>query len=199
MVRQALWRLGIVRSAEKKKKIHKGPVVRYGPSRVSINTTTALHTIYDRKANVQKSSHYDIFSHYFEVPSLMTTITAKKHGRKRRIIAQGLSDGAITAMEDHVLKHVRKFCDKLVQSESGGKSTSLVSEDSKGRWSSAKDLSRWASYLTFDIMGDVCFSNTFNMLDSSANHYILDVISTGVGGLNMVRGLKEALGAGPRH
>jgi hypothetical protein len=155
---------------------------------VSINTNTALRAIYNRKANVQKSRYYSIFSHYFRAPSVLTTITAKGHGRKRRIISQGLSDEAIAAMEDHVLKHVRKFCDKLLRPVifESGISVNHVSEDLKGPWSQAKDMSRWASYLTFDIMGDLCFSNTFNMLDSSENHYMLDVLPAGVQGLNIV-------------
>lgn len=91
-------------------------------------------------------------------------------------------------MEGHILKHVRNFCDKLLQPEmfEGGISIQHASKKSKGPWSQAKDMSRWASYLTFDIMGDVCFSNTFNMLDSSENHYMLDVLPAGVRGLNIV-------------
>lgn len=168
-------------------------MVRYGPSRVSINTNTALHTIYNRSANVQKSSYYNIFSHYFKAPSVLTTITAKEHGRKRRIVGQGLSDSAIAAMEGHVLKHVRKFCNKLLQPEifDGGIAVNYASKDFKGVWSPPKDMSRWASYLTFDIMGDICFSNTFNMLDSSENHYMLDVLPAGVQGLNIVSELDE--------
>ena len=147
-----------------------------------------MHAIYNRKANVQKSSYYSIFSHYFKAPSVLTTITAKEHGRKRRIIGQGLSDSAIAAMEEHVLKHVRKFCNKLPRPEmfESGISVPRTSEDSKGLWSQAKNMSRWASYLTFDIMGDLCFSNTFNMLDSCENHYMLDVLPAGVQGLNIV-------------
>ena len=35
-------------------------------------------------------------------------------------------------------------------------------------------------------MGDLCFSNTFNMLESPENHYMLDVLPAGVQGLNIV-------------
>ena len=156
---------------------------------MSINTNTALHAIYNRKANVQKSSYYNIFSHYFKAPSVLTTITAKEHGRKRRIVGQGFSDSAIAAMEDHILKHVRYFCDKLTQPDLFENTTSTDAsggEDSKGTWYPAKNISRWASYLTFDIMGDLCFSNTFNMLESPENHYMLDVLPAGVQGLNIV-------------
>lgn len=156
---------------------------------MSINTNTALQAIHDRKSNVQKFSYYNIFSHYFKAPSVLTTIAAKEHGRKRRIIGQGFSDSAIAAMEDHILKYVRCFCDKLMQPdlfENAIPTHAHSGDDLKEIWSPAKNVSRWASYLTFDIMDDLCFSNTFNMLESPENHYILDVLPAGVQGLNIV-------------
>lgn len=161
--------------------------MRYGPSRVSINTNTALRDIYNHKANVQKSSYYSIFSHYFKAPSVLTAISAKDHGRKRRIVAQGLSDSAIQAMEDHVLENVRNFCSKLISNDCQGfRQPSGMDKKSNG-WSSGKDISQWTAYLTFDIMGDLCFSQSFNMLDSPGNHYMLKVLPAGVQGLNIVR------------
>ena len=163
--------------------------MRYGPSRISINTNTALHDIHNHKANVQKSSYYSIFSHYFKAPSVLTAITAKEHGRKRRIVSQGLSDSAIQAMEDHVLKNVRIFCDKMIRPDTfGTKDLNRSSKEracSKGR-GPAKNMTLWTAYLTFDIMGDLCFSHTFNMLESQNNHYMLRVLPAGVQGLNIV-------------
>lgn len=160
-----------------------GSIVRYGPNRVSINTSSALHTIYNHKANVQKSSYYSIFSHYFKAPSVLTALTAREHGRKRRIVSQGLSDGAIQAMEAHVLKNVRKFCHRLTAEDIFEKKHCRTST---GEWSAPKNMTRWTDYLTFDIMGDLCFSQSFDMLDSPENHYMLEVLPAGVQGLNIV-------------
>lgn len=163
--------------------------MRYGPSRVSVDTNTALHAIYSHKANVQKSSYYSIFSHYFKAPSVLTAITAKEHGRKRRIVSQGLSDSAIMAMEDHVLKNVRNFCGKLVHEDTFESKDRGQLEEKRSSigWGKAKNMSLWTSYLTFDVMGDLCFSHSFNMLESSSNHYMLQVLPAGVQGLNIVR------------
>ena len=60
-------------------------------------------------------------------------------------------------------------------------------------WSLPKNMARWSSYLTFDIMGDLCFSNTFEMLEDPENHYMLDVLPAGVQGLNTVRLAKPRL------
>ena len=43
----------------------------------------------------------------------MTAITVHEYGRKLKFISQGLSDSAISAMEEHILENVRAFCRKL--------------------------------------------------------------------------------------
>ena len=45
-----------------------------------------------------------------------------------------------------------------------------------GEWSSPKYMTCWTNYLTFDIMGDLCFSRSMDMLDSPENHYMLEVL-----------------------
>ena len=63
--------------------------------------------------------------------------------------------------------------------------TGTDGENQEG-WSSPKDMTRWAGYLAFDIMGDVCFSHSFEMLEKDENRYISDVLPRGVQGLNIV-------------
>ena len=80
-------------------------------------------------------------------------------------------------MEEHVLNNVRRFY-KLM-GEGDGKEAGT-------EWSSPRDMTRWAGCLTFDIMGDICFSHSFQMLEKEENRYILDVLPRGVQGLNIV-------------
>ena len=47
--------------------------------------------------------------------------------------------------------------------------------ESKG-WSSPKNMATWANYLTFDVLGDLCFGEPFNMLESEVNHSIPQVM-----------------------
>ena len=155
---------------------------------MSINSSTALSQIYSAKANVQKSSYYNIFNHYFKVPSVLTSITHKEHGPKRRYVSQALSNSAIQAMEEHVLRNIRAFCDKMVVDQSFPDSGPVREKQQAATsgWGPRKNISQWTGYLTFDIMGSVCFSHTFNMLESSANHYMIDLLPRAVQGFNIV-------------
>ena len=92
-------------------------------------------------------------------------------------------------MEDHALKNVRNFCGKLVGEdtfEDKGRGQLEEKRPFTG-WGKAKNVSLWTAYLTFDIMGDLCFSHSFDMLESSKNHFMLQVLPACVQGLNIVR------------
>ena len=165
--------------------------MRYGPSRVSINSNTALAQIYSSKANVQKSSYYSIFSHYFKVPSVLTSITRQEHGPRRRFVSQALSDSAIQAMEEHVLHNVRVFCDRMIARDEHEPVLCTAAEQIQSKragWGPCRNISRWSGYLTFDIMGALCFSHTFDMLNYETNRYIIDVMPKGIQGFNVVSG-----------
>lgn len=155
-----------------------GPLVRYGPNRIVVNTTEGLQKIYGIKANTRKSSYYNIFKDLMGGENSQATIDQKKYLEKKRVISTSLSDRSLRSLEELALRNIRKFVQRLGESEPS-------SIDSHG-WSSPKNLGKWAGYLTFDIMGDVCFSNSFGMVDDPHNRYLLEVLPQGVNGVNIV-------------
>ncbi|MCJ1385613.1 hypothetical protein MMC17_008736 [Xylographa soralifera] len=167
-------------------KLHQihGSIVRFGPNRLAVNSITGLQAIYGTKANVQKSYWYHAFTHVFGSESTQTTIDPKLHGIKRRIISQALSEHAIRAMEPHILKNVRLFCEKLKEGESSAMDAPDMAFLSS--WSSSKNVARWAGYFAFDTMSDMCFSRSSEMLLKPDNRFILNMLSEGVNGLYTV-------------
>lgn len=135
-----------------------GPVFRYGPNKLSFNTHTALHTIHGPKANVRKADFY----HGFDSPSgpnLLGSIQKDVHSRKRRVLAFAFSDKALKSMEQYMLANTRIFCDKLAST------------------TEPLNMAKWCMYLAGDILGDLCFGNSFNTLTSLENRFSLEVIS----------------------
>lgn len=87
-------------------------------------------------------------------------------------------------MEELVLRNIRKFVQHLGEPHSLESTADKETPDHE--WSSPKNMTEWADYLSFDIMGDICFSGSFQMLDEPGNRYVLDVLPRGVNGLNIV-------------
>lgn len=138
------------------------------------------------KCNTRKASYYKTFAHIFKGDSSNTIIDPVKHGRKKRVITQALSDSSVRAMEEHVLNNVRLFC-KIMSDDLGstGQAKEASSKD-RDSWSFPKNMTHWAGCLTFDIMGDICFSHSFEMLTKEENRYILVALPKGVQGFNIV-------------
>ncbi|KAF2724732.1 benzoate 4-monooxygenase cytochrome-like protein P450 [Polychaeton citri CBS 116435] len=153
-----------------------GPVVRFGPKSVSFDTKTALKEVYGFKSNVRKGDFYSAFPPTKDTYNTHSSIDRASHGRKRRVLSQAFSDSAIKSMEKHILAHVRQFCANL-----GSSANEVpVYEDMEkpgSRWSPAKNISDQANFMTFDVMGDLCFGKDFGMLERADNRFVIDLLS----------------------
>ena len=151
-----------------------GKFVRFGPNRISVNSSTALQKIYSTTANTTKSQNYRTFHHLFKVPMIATIIDdRKKHSFRKRFHSQALSASSIKGLEESILRNLRKLC-------------FLLDRESSGDWTAAKDMSQWMSNLSFDTTGDLIFSRNWNLIESEENRNMPGVIAQGLGGLNLV-------------
>ena len=123
-----------------------------------------------------------VFPRFFKSWSTQTIIdTAQyRHAQKRKVLAYALSESSLEQVENSMLNSISRFC-KLLHDEK--------QQDSKRPqepWSAARNLKEYTNYLSFDIMGQVCFGRSFDMLEKSENRYILNVLSDGAQCLNTV-------------
>lgn len=134
-----------------------GPVVRFSPNTLSINSPGALKAIYGSHANVLKSVFYEVFR---AAPHAVSTLLATdkiQHARKRRVMGQAFSEQAVRGLEQYVVGHVQDLIDKIgVAIDS--------SRDEKSQWSPALDMGKYCKWLIFDIMGDLVFGRSFGTL-----------------------------------
>lgn len=144
-----------------------GPVFRYGPDSLSFNTNTALQTIYGFKANNRKADFYLLFSPPGH-PSLFNAISKEVHAKKRKVLSHAFSDKAMRSMEEYMLTHIRTFSAGLTSSK-------------------PINMCKWTEYLSFDVMGELSFGQTFEMLTSSKNRYVHDLMVSSAHYCQMVR------------
>lgn len=159
-------------------------MLRFGPNRISISSPEGLRAVYGTRANTQKSRFYSVFDHFFHVPSTETTINKSDHARKRRILSRALSDKALKDMEGAILDNFQRFYDLL--GIPVGHEDPSNADTARNGWSHPKDMARLMNFLTFDIMGDICFSKNFETLSSTRNRDLINSISDGAHGLNTV-------------
>lgn len=151
--------------------LHKkyGTHVRVAPNFVSVNSDRGLHDIYGYGKNIRKADFYNGFTAIKGVYNTHNAIDKALHGRKRRVLSQGFSDAALKAMEDVMLLHVRQLCAQLA----GYGPDEKVTGDRKGV---VRKMSDWFGYLSYDVMGELCFGKSFDMLVSEKNRQMTPLV-----------------------
>jgi len=89
---------------------------------------------------------------------LRAGINKVEHGRKKRVLSHAFSEHALKDMEHLILDNIRTFCQQM--------------QDMPG----PKNVGKWFNYLTFDIMGELCFGKTFGMLKDESGRFVARLI-----------------------
>lgn len=136
-----------------------GPTFRFTPDKLSVNTPTGLKQIYNLKANVGKGDYYRVYPKSADVVTSWNTTSKEIHSRKRRVMNTAFSDKAMRNAEPFVHTNVDRWCDLLKEKI----------DQNGGEWSKPLNMADWATYLIFDILGDLCFGRSFDLKEPGGN------------------------------
>ncbi|KAJ5350628.1 hypothetical protein N7541_008355 [Penicillium brevicompactum] len=126
-----------------------------------------MATIYSTTANVRKDDAYLVMSASLHAPNTISSIDKKAHAFKKRILAQVFTNSALKGVEDRILSHAIKFCDMLLgDSNTSDPNSSNSSMGQKSSWGPVRNLATLSDYLAFDIISDLCYGKSFDMLQS---------------------------------
>ncbi|PMD34344.1 cytochrome P450 [Hyaloscypha variabilis F] len=149
-------------------KLHQkyGTHVRVAPNFVSVNTVTGLHDIYGHGKKIRKSDFYSAFPAIKGAWNTHNAIDKQLHGRKRRVLSQAFSDNALKGMEEVMLLHIRQLC-SIFAGEGKNEGEKKV-----GTW----NLADWFGYLSYDVMGELCFGKSYDMLVDGARRGVIGLV-----------------------
>ncbi|KAL2061337.1 hypothetical protein VTL71DRAFT_7610 [Oculimacula yallundae] len=142
------------------KKLHEkyGDVVRIRPDSLTFNSAAAWKDIYGiqpGKSQLQKDPQF-----YGITGEDRTDIIFSgdvDHARMRKLLSHALSDSALRQQEDLITPYFNLLISRLseqIASPSGGK----------------VDIKNWYNFLTFDIIGDMAFGESFHALEAGEYH-----------------------------
>ncbi|GIC93734.1 cytochrome P450 monooxygenase ftmC [Aspergillus udagawae] len=138
-----------------------GPIVRVGPSNVSIIHPQAVSQIYGGRSACTKSSFYD---NGHPMRSLHSYRSRTEHDQRRRVWSTGFSDARLRGYESRIRVYRQKLFDRLNAEQPHGNI----------------DISTWFNFYSYDVMGDLAFARSFGMLDTQSNHWAIDVLLSGI-------------------
>ncbi|KAI6773102.1 hypothetical protein HG530_004060 [Fusarium avenaceum] len=147
-------------------KLHEkyGPVVRVAPNELSFSSSGSWKDIYDkRKGHLPfiKSEFYDGGSFAAEAHSIVSERDPEKHAQMRRYLRDAFSDRSLREQETSINQAIDEFMDKI--GEVGASPSSI-------------DIIMWFNLLTFDIIGDLAFGQSFGGVLSGAEHFWVSIV-----------------------
>jgi tryprostatin B 6-hydroxylase len=143
-------------------KLHRkyGEFVRIGSSDLSITHPKAVNVIYGPGSKCTKAAWYDLT---YPMTSMQTVRQRAAHDQRRRIWSTVFGEKALRGYEDRM----RVYRDKLV----------AQIDASRGQ---PVNITKWFNLYSFDVMGDLAFATSFNMLDANEEHWAIKLLNEGV-------------------
>ncbi|KAH7009661.1 benzoate 4-monooxygenase cytochrome P450 [Ilyonectria destructans] len=135
-----------------------GDIVRLGPSELSISDPKAFPLIHSNTSPCTKGPWYNIL---YPVLSLHMMRDNKAHGVRRKTWDKAFSTKALRDYEPRVAKYTNLLLEKL--------------EAVQGL---PFDASTMFNFYSFDVMGDLAFGKSFDMLKNGVVHYFMKSVHT---------------------
>ncbi|KIX93767.1 uncharacterized protein Z520_10391 [Fonsecaea multimorphosa CBS 102226] len=142
-----------------------GKFVRTGPNDLSVTHPDVVRVALSSQAVCEKAPWYE-----GEAPawSLQSTRVRSQHDRRRRIWSPAFSDKALRGYE----KRVHRYNECLI----------LHIDSFSGQ---PVDMSQWFNYWSFDVMGDLAFGRSFNMMESAGEHWAIKLLNSSQDGMGL--------------
>ena len=141
-----------------------GPVVRLSPEELTFNTAAAWNDIYGHRNGRQDLEKHPIHVGAVDpVPGVSTISMADhdNHARQRKALSHGFSKKALWEQEDIV----QDFVTKLINN---------VHRFAEKR--EVFDIVKWFNFVTFDVIGDLSFGESFGCLERGDLHFWIQLI-----------------------
>ncbi|KAM0335212.1 hypothetical protein ACHAQA_000254 [Verticillium albo-atrum] len=135
-----------------------GDIVRIGPSELSIADPALFHHIHSNASPFVKGPWYNILH---PVVSLQLVRDHKEHSRRRKTWDKGFGSKALRDYEPRVVKYTDQLLDQIGKTE--GKPL---------------NVSNWFNFYSFDVMGDLAFGKSFDMMKDGIVHYYMAAVHT---------------------
>ncbi|OLL26798.1 Isotrichodermin C-15 hydroxylase [Neolecta irregularis DAH-3] len=144
-----------------------GDIVRVGLNDISVCNVSGQRDLHQHGVTLIKSPGYNAFRADLRYSNVFNEQNKIAHGQLRREISAAFSTRSLEGLEKYVEKNVVAFCNGIKRFGKDGKQP-------------LKDITLWSTFLTFDVLGDLCFSKTYGMLETGVKNPIIEAVQSSV-------------------
>ena len=143
-----------------------GEFVRVGSNTLSVAHPESVELIYGLGSKCRKAPWYDL-TH--PMVSLQSTRDRPVHDRRRRIWSAAFSDKALRGYEERICEHQDRLFGYIDTQQDG-----------------VINVTQLFNFYSFDVMGDLAFGTSFDMLAKSKEHWAIELLNKGLEPLGYV-------------
>ncbi|KAK4205300.1 putative isotrichodermin C-15 hydroxylase [Triangularia verruculosa] len=135
-----------------------GPVVRYTTDNISFITPEAWKIIYGHRTGPNQLTYQKdpiAYRPSFSGHPHIIVANDADHRRQRRLLSHAFSEKALRNQEDIMQHYTSLFLSHLTQKSVSGETVDIV---------------KWYNFLTFDLIGDLAFGQSFSCLSTGNYH-----------------------------
>ncbi|OBT58519.1 hypothetical protein VE04_01242 [Pseudogymnoascus sp. 24MN13] len=135
-----------------------GPLVRVGANMISVDDPAAMSTIYGFKPIYSKTAFYPIVEALYKgklLANLFTTRSEQYHARLKRASVTAYSMTALADRDTLVQAGIDLFLKRIDEVGAGG--------------TKAFDIGSWLQFFTFDVLGEINFSERLGFLETGTD------------------------------
>ncbi len=144
-----------------------GPVVRVAPKELSFCSQGSWRDIYGQRSGhppFLKSSFYDGGSFANQAHSIVSERDPDKHRDMRKYLSTAFSDRSLKEQEYLISGVIDQFIHQIGKLGAEG-----------------LDMTLWLNLLTFDVIGELAFGESFGGVKSGRMHFWIDVVLASMG------------------
>ncbi|KAF1971016.1 benzoate 4-monooxygenase cytochrome P450, partial [Bimuria novae-zelandiae CBS 107.79] len=135
-----------------------GDKFRAAPNTILFNSPRAYTDIHGTRAYIVRGSFYSAWKRNERDLQLFNITDPSLHATRRKLLNLAFTDQALKAATPVVAKHIDRWIGLLGENEG----------DSEG-WSPPVNMAVAVSQLVFDILGELCFGESFNIKEPGDN------------------------------
>jgi hypothetical protein len=103
---------------------------------------------------VTRAKSYEAWDNNTGEPNTALATDPALYARKRKILNQALTNKALKNSTIFMAQHIETWLDLLVAGDD---------VDKEHGWTKTRNMSKWTSWVVFDILGNLCFGRSFEI------------------------------------
>lgn len=153
-----------------------GDVVRYAPNELSFGTAQSAKDIYGHAFKGHqpfvKGLWYTSFTGKGETPGLATETVPEAHRITRKNLSHAFSAQALSEQTPLIMKYIDMF---------------IAQVTTHGQTEQGIPVDNWFMWLTFDVVGDLAFGESFDAVAKAQSHFWIDMVLDSAFAASMVQ------------